>query len=126
MSASTPIVARATSQRRMNHSTASEISTAVAAVPSTHNRCGSWCRTGPSITAFVISGIVTVATRLSSAATSIATHRTRYGFRYGSSRRMSDDDLTRRGGGAMAGSDRSPGSCARISSPLELLSIATM
>ena len=36
MSASTPMVARATSQRRMNHSTASETSTAVAAAPSTH------------------------------------------------------------------------------------------
>src|SRR4051794_37134654 len=48
----------------------------------------------------------------------MAAHRARYGFRYGSSRRMSDDALIRRGGGAMAGTERSPDSSARIDSPI--------
>ena len=77
MSASTPIVARATSQRRMNHSTASATPTPIAAAPSIHSPCWSWCRTGPSITALVISGIAMVATRLASATTIIAIQRTR-------------------------------------------------
>ena len=77
MSASTPMVARATSQRRMNHSTASEMPTPIAAAPSSHRPCWSWCRTGPSITALVISGIATVATRLVIAIRTIAIQRTR-------------------------------------------------
>ena len=77
MSASTPMVARATSHRRMNHSTASEMPTPIAAAPSTHRPCWSWWRTGPSMTALVISGIATVATRLASATTTMAIHRTR-------------------------------------------------
>ena len=77
MSVSTPTVARDTSQRRMNHSRASATPTATAAEPSIHSPCGSrWC-TGPSITALVINGIATVATRLTTAITTIATHRHR-------------------------------------------------
>jgi hypothetical protein len=81
MSASTPIVARATSQRRMNHSAASATPTATAAEPSTHRPYGSRLRTGPSITARVINGMATVATRLVIATTTIATQRARYGIR---------------------------------------------
>ena len=41
MSASTPIVARDTNQRRMNHSTASEMPTPIAAAPSSQSPCWS-------------------------------------------------------------------------------------
>ena len=75
------MVARATSQRRMNHSTASETPTAIAAAPTSHSPCWSWCRTGPSITALVISGMATVATRLVIATASMAIQRARYGSR---------------------------------------------
>ena len=75
------MVARATSQRRMNHSTASVIPTAIAAAPTSHSPCWSRCRTGPSITALVISGMATVATRLVIATTSMAIQRARYGTR---------------------------------------------
>jgi hypothetical protein len=81
MSASTPMVARDTSQRRMNHSTASVMPTPIAAAPSSHSPCLSCCRTGPSMTALVISGMETVAARLASAVTIIAIQRTRYGNR---------------------------------------------
>ena len=77
MSVSTPIVARAISQRRMNHSVASTTPTASAAVPSTHRPCGSRRCTGPSITALVINGMAMVATRLSSATPTIAIQRAR-------------------------------------------------
>ena len=77
MSASTPMVARDTSQRRMNHSTASVMPTAMAAEPSTHRPCGSRWRTGPSITALVTSGMATVAARLTTAMTSIEIQRAR-------------------------------------------------
>ena len=77
MSASTPIVARAASQRRMNHSTASVIPIPTAAAPSSHRPCSSWWRTGPSITALVINGIEIVAARLASAITIIAIQRPR-------------------------------------------------
>ena len=79
MSASTPMVARETSHRRRNHSTASETPTAIAARPRIQSPRWSWCRTGPSMTALVISGIETVATRLTMATVSMAIHRTRYG-----------------------------------------------
>ncbi len=75
------MVARATIQRRMNHSTASEMPTATAAEPRTHSPCGSWWRTGPSITALVISGIATVAARLTTATTTMTIQRARYGSR---------------------------------------------
>ena len=77
MPASTPMVARETNQRRTNHSSASAIPTAIAAEPSTHSPCGSRWRTGPSITALVISGMATVATRLTTAMTNIAIQRAR-------------------------------------------------
>ena len=77
MSASTPMVARATSQRRMNHSMASAIPSATAADPTTHSPPGSRWRTGPSMTALVINGIPTVAIRLNSATTIIAIQRAR-------------------------------------------------
>ena len=59
------------------------------------------------MTALVISGIATVATRLSSATVSIAIQRTRYGIRYGSSRHRSEPVRGRAGGGAIAGAARS-------------------
>ena len=71
------MVARDTSQRRMNHSVASVIPTATAIEPSTHKPCWSWLRTGPSITALVISGMATVATRLAIAMTIMANQRAR-------------------------------------------------
>ena len=77
MSASTPMVARATSQRRMNHRVASATPTATATEPTTHRPRGSWFRTGPSITALVINGTATVAARLSMATTIIAIQRAR-------------------------------------------------
>lgn len=76
MSASTPMVARATSQRRTNQSTASQISNATAANPSVHRPAASFSRTGPSMTALVISGTEMVAARLTKAATTIAIQRT--------------------------------------------------
>lgn len=77
MSASTPMVACAISQRRTNHSSASVTPSAVAAVPSTHSSAWSRCSTGPSITALVISGITTVATKPSTATVTIVIHRAR-------------------------------------------------
>ena len=79
MSASTPMVAREISHRRRNHSTASEMPTPIAARPRIQSPRWSWWRTGPSMTALVISGIATVATRLTMATVSMAIHRTRYG-----------------------------------------------
>ena len=73
------MVAREISQRRRNHSTASVMPTPIAASPRTHSPRWSWWRTGPSMTALVISGIETVATRLTIATVSMAVHRTRYG-----------------------------------------------
>ena len=75
------MVARDTSQRRMNHSVASAIPTPTAIVPSTHSPWESRFRTGPSMTALVISGMATVATRLAIAMTIMASHRARYGSR---------------------------------------------
>lgn len=65
----------------------------------------SWWRTGPSITALVISGIATVAARLLIAITSIAIHRARYGSRYGNNRNRSEAARPDVRGAAMAGSD---------------------
>src|SRR6202035_4680978 len=99
----TPMVARATSQRLMNQSTASEIPTPIAAAPSIHRPRRSRWATGPSITALVISGIATVAPRLTIATATIAVHRARYGARYGSSRHRSELARRRAGAGAIAG-----------------------
>ena len=74
------MVARDTNQRRMNQSVASVIPTAIATAPNTHSPCWSRLRTGPSITALVISGMATVATRLAIAMTIMASQRTRYGM----------------------------------------------
>src|SRR5512135_2769708 len=60
------------------------------------------------MTALVISGIATVATRLAMATRTIEIHRARYGSRYGSSRRRSEPGRVRAGGGAIAGADRKP------------------
>ena len=79
MSASTPMVARDINHRRRNHSTASVTPTPIAASPRIHSPRWSWWRTGPSMTALVMSGIETVATRLTTAMVSMAIHRTRYG-----------------------------------------------
>jgi hypothetical protein len=59
------------------------------------------------MTALVINGMATVATRLNSATEIIAIQRTRYGIRYGSSRHRSELARLRACGGAIAGDPRS-------------------
>lgn len=77
MSASTPIVARDTNQRRTNHKIASSMPTASAAVPSRHRPAWSRWAIGPSMTALVNNGMAIVAPTLMIATTNIAIHRTR-------------------------------------------------